>query len=90
MLEVDEGSLAKENANRKSQIDSMIEESKREEEVSLAQLSEHTPSERKVNPVLDGQGMPSRSVRLLSPDRGGPRLLGVTRLSRCNGNGAFC
>ena len=34
MLEVDEASLAKENANRKDQIDSMVEESKREELVS--------------------------------------------------------
>jgi len=34
MLEVDDASLVKENAARKDQMDSMIEESKREEEVS--------------------------------------------------------
>ena len=31
MLEIDDASLAKENKNRKDQIDSMIEESKQEE-----------------------------------------------------------
>ena len=40
MLEVDEASLAKENAFRKGQIDSMVEESKIEEEVSSFY---HTP-----------------------------------------------
>ena len=34
MLEIDDASLAKENKNRKDQIDSMIEESKQEELVS--------------------------------------------------------
>lgn len=41
MLEVDDASLAKENKGRKDQIDSMVEESKREEDVSIKNKTEH-------------------------------------------------
>ena len=35
MLEIDDSALAKENANRKDQLDSMLEEDKRQDEVRL-------------------------------------------------------